>query len=81
MDEIRDCRCATLSLPIVDNTKDVQELIEEECFKDMSPPPELLIPEIEILGLGAGVKHGVFHSSVPHPPCPQCRVGWELISL
>ena len=61
-------------------TKDVEELIEEECFKDVSPPPEPLIPEMEIPGLGAGVKRSVLHSSVP-PLCPQCPEGWELISL
>ena len=35
-------------------TKDIEALIEEECFKDVSPPPEPLIPEMEIPGLGAG---------------------------
>ena len=60
--------------------KDVEELIEEECFKDVSPPPEPLTPEMEFPGLGAGVKRGALHSSVPPPPRPQCRVGWELIS-
>ena len=61
-------------------TKDVEELIEEECFKDVSPPPEPLIPEMEIPGLGAGVKHSALHSTVSPPP-PQCWVGRELISL
>ena len=52
----------------------------EECFKDISPPPKPLIPEMEIPGLGAGVENSIFHSAVPPPPFPQCRVGWELIS-
>ena len=51
-------------------TKDVEELIEEECFKDVSPPPKPLIPEMEILGLGAGVIHSALHSSVPPPSAP-----------
>ena len=46
-------------------TKDVEDLIEEECFKDVSPPPEPLTPEMEFPGLGAGVNGSVFHSSVP----------------
>ena len=49
-------------------TKEVEELIEEECFKDVSPPPEPLIPEMEIPGLGAGVETSVLHSVVPPPP-------------
>ena len=61
-------------------TKEVEELIEEECFKDVSPPPEPLIPEMEIPGLGAGVETSVFRNFIPPPPAPQCRVGWELIS-
>ena len=60
-------------------TREVEELIEEECFKDVSPTPEPLIPEMEIPGLGAGVNTSVLHSSPP-PTAPQCRVGWELIS-
>ena len=59
-------------------TREVEELIEEECFKDVSPTPEPLIPEMEIPGLGTGVNTSVLHS-VLHP-APQCRVGWELIS-
>ena len=47
-------------------SQDVEELIEEECFKDISPPPEPLIPEMEIPGLGAGVDTSVLHSS-PSP--------------
>ena len=58
-------------------TKDVEELIEEDGFKDVSPPFEPLIPGMEIPGLSAEV--GVLHSVEPSP-FPQCRVGWELIS-
>ena len=58
-------------------TKDLEELIEEECSKDVSSPPEPLIPEMEIPGLGAGVETSVLHSVVLFP---QCREGWELIS-
>ena len=61
-------------------TREVEELIEEECFKDVSPTPEPLIPEMEIPGLGAGVNTSVLHSVIPPPPAPQCQVGWELIS-
>ena len=45
-------------------TKHVEELIEEECLKDVSPLPKPLIPEMDIPGLGAGVKRSVLHSSV-----------------
>ena len=61
------------------NTREVEELIEEECFKDVSLAPEPLIPEMELPGLGTGVNTSVLHSVIP-PPAPQCRVGWELIS-
>ena len=60
-------------------TREVEELIEKECFKDVSPIPEPSIPEMEILGLRTGVNVSVLHSVIP-PPTPQCRVGWELIS-
>ena len=60
-------------------TREVEELIEEECFKDVSPIPEPLFPEMEIPGLGTGVNASVLHSIIP-PPTPQCRVGWVLIS-
>ena len=61
-------------------TKDVEELIEEECFKDVSPPPEPLIPEMEIPGLGAGAKHSALYSSAspPLPPMPG-RMGVDLL--
>ena len=48
--------------------KDVEELIEEECFKEVSPLPEPVTPEMEFPGLGIGAKCSVFHSSVPPPP-------------
>ena len=50
-------------------TKDVEDLIEEECFKNVSPPPKPLTLEMEFPGLGAGVKCSALHSSVP-PPLP-----------
>ena len=49
-------------------TREVEELIEEECFKDVSPIPEPLIPEMEIPGLGTGVNVSVLHTTSPHPP-------------
>ena len=60
-------------------TREVEELIEEECFKDVSPPPEPLIPDMEVPGLGAGIHTSVLHSAIP-PSVHQRRVGWELIS-
>ena len=60
-------------------TREVEELIEEECFKDVSPIPEPLIPETEIPGSGTGVNNSVLHGTIP-PPTPQCWAGWELIS-
>ena len=51
-------------------TKDVEELIEEEFFKDVSPAPKPLIPEMEIPALGAGVETSVLHSVEPPPPSP-----------
>ena len=60
--------------------KDVEELIEEECFKEVSPPPEPLTPEMEFPGLGAGVNGSVFHSSVPLPVPPMPgRMGVDLL--
>ena len=59
-------------------TKDVEELIEEECFKDVSPPLEPLIPEMEIPGLSAGVS--VLHSALPFPSPPMPgRMGVDLL--
>ena len=60
--------------------KYVEELIEEECFKDISPLPEPLTPEMEFPGLGAGVKCSALHSSVPPllPPMPG-RMGVDLL--
>ena len=60
-------------------TREVEELIKEECFKEISPVPEPLILEMEIPGLGTGVNISVFLGTMP-PPTPQCRAGWELIS-
>ena len=51
--------------------KDVEELIEEECFKEISPPPEPLTPEMKFPGLGVESKCRVLHSSVPPPPPPK----------
>ena len=56
----------------------ISKLLEEECVKDISPPLEPLIPEMEISGLSAGVEASGLHSIVPPPP--QFWVGWELIS-
>ena len=58
-------------------TREVEELIEEECFKDVSPIPEPLIPEMEIPGLGTGV---LFSIVLYLSPPPQCWERWELIS-
>ena len=62
-------------------TGEVEELIEEECFKDVSPTPEPLIPEMEIPGLGAGVNNSVLNSVIPPPPCPPMpgRMGVDLL--
>ena len=54
-------------------TREVEELIEEECFKDVSPIPEPLIPETEIPGSGAGVNVSVFQGTIPPPPPPNAR--------
>ena len=50
--------------------KDVEELIEEECFKEVSPPPEPVTPEMEFPGSGVGVNCSTLHSSVPSTPLP-----------
>ena len=55
-------------------------MIEEECFKDVSPTPEPLIPEMEIPGLGAGVNTSVLHSVIPPPYPPMLgRMGVDLL--
>ena len=59
-------------------TREVEELIEEECFKEISLVPEPLTLEMEIPGLGTGANFSI--SLVTMPPPPQCRAGWELIS-
>ena len=48
--------------------KDVEELIEEECFKEVSPPPKPVTPEMEFPGLGVGANCSTFPSSVPSTP-------------
>ena len=61
-------------------TREVEELIEEECFKDVSPIPEPLIPEMEITGLGTGVNASVLHSIIPPPTSPMPgRMGVDLL--
>ena len=60
-------------------TREVEELIEKECFKDVSPIPEPLIPETEIPGSGTGVNVSGLHGTIP-PPTPPMLAGWELIS-
>ena len=50
-------------------TREVEELIEEECFKEISPVHEPLILETEIPGLGTGVNVSVFLGTMP-PPTP-----------
>ena len=48
--------------------KDVEELIEEECFKEVSPLPEPVTPEMEFPSLGVGANCSTFHNSVPSTP-------------
>ena len=61
-------------------TREVEELIEEECFKEISLVPEPLNLETEIPGLGTGANFSVLPDTMPPPPPPPCRAGWELIS-
>ena len=58
--------------------KDVEELIEEECFKEVSPPPEPVTPEMEFQGLGVGVNCSTFHSSSSSAPLLVNRAGIEI---
>ena len=51
-------------------TREVEELIEEECFKDVSPIPEPIIPEMEIPGLGIWSKCQCSTYYIPPPPPP-----------
>ena len=60
--------------------KDIEELIEEECFKEVSPPPEPVTPEMEFPGSGVGANSSALHSSVPSTP-PYYQVGQELVSI
>ena len=61
--------------------REVEELIKEECFKGISLVPEPLTLETEIPGLGTGANFSIFLGTMPPPTPPQCRTGWELISL
>ena len=51
-------------------TREVEELIEEECFKDIALLPEPLTLEKEIPGLGIGVNlsNSLGIMPPPHPP-------------
>ena len=62
--------------------KDVEELIEEECFKEVSPPPEPVTPEMEFpgLGFGSGSKMQCFPQFCTPPPLLM-SIGWELILI
>ena len=58
----------------------ISKLLEEECVKDISPPLEPLIPEMEIPGLSAGVEASGLLSIVPPPPSPVLgRVGVDFL--
>ena len=57
-------------------TREVEELIEEECLKDISPIPEPLILETEILRSGTGVNFSVFLGTMP-PPTPPPHAGQD----
>ena len=50
--------------------KDVEELIEEECFKDVSPPPKPLSPEMEFPGFGSWSKMQCSSQFCIPPPLP-----------
>ena len=61
--------------------KDVEVLVEEECFKEVSPPPKPVTPEMEFPGSGVGANCSTLHSSVPSPPPPpllSIRAGIDL---
>ena len=57
-------------------TRQVEELIEEDCFKEIAFVPEPLTLETEILGLGTKVNLSISLELCPPPHPP----GWELIS-
>ena len=59
-------------------TTEVEELIEEECLKDVTLLSEPLTLEKEILGSSIGVNLSVSVGTMPPPP--PCREEWELIS-
>ena len=57
-------------------TKEVEKLIEEECFRYITLLSEPLTLENEIPGLGIGVNLSISLGIVPPP---QCWAEWELI--
>ena len=59
--------------------KDVEEMIEEECFKEVSPPPEPVTPEMEFQGLGVGVNLSMVHSASLASPLLASRAGIDLL--
>ena len=59
--------------------KDVEEMIEEECFKEVSPPPEPVTPEMEFQGLGVGVNFSTVHSASLASPLLASRGGIDLL--
>ena len=60
-------------------TKEVEKLIEEECFKDVTLLSEPLTVEKEIVGSNIGENISVSVCTMSPPPLI-CRAGWELIS-
>ena len=59
--------------------KDVEEMIEEECFKEVSPPPKPVTPEMEFQGLGVGVNFSTIHSASLASPLLGSRAGIDLL--
>ena len=59
--------------------KDVEEMIEEECFKEVSPPPEPVTPEMEFQGLGVGGNFSTAHSASLASPLLASRAGIDLL--
>ena len=61
-------------------TREVEELIEEECFKEISLVPEPLNLETEIPGLGTGANFSVLLGTMPPPTPPMPgRMGVDLL--
>ena len=56
-------------------TREVEELIEEECFKNITLLSEPLTLEKNIPGLGTGVNLSVSLGIVPSPPPNACKNG------